>query len=293
MRIFRQTCIRLIVCQVAFAVSVYAGQVYVEKATGGGVSDADLTNATELVKSAVGDVSSNSVVDQPNQADLILRPKLLHLGAAYILTLSKIRDGQTIYSSQLKAEKIDELDKVAERLTRSVLAGKRAADTPRVGEITNQEEHDGTQRRPARHAVYLGFGGANFQNLNSSGVGYSFGLAYSWDVNRARIKLMGEGDVNGAAFFASAGLGGNYFLTMEDLAPYLSLDFGAGVAKLDGGGVLSGQTVGGFVVGTGAGLEMLRTSAISVDLGFRMGFLFHSTVQGTPAAFTLRLGLYF
>jgi hypothetical protein len=276
-----------------YSSGAFAAQVYVEAATGSGVSPGDLETATELVKSAVPQVSPESVSEQPNQAAFTLRPRLLRLGQAYVLTLAKIRDGQVVYSSQLKAERMDELDKVATRLTRSVILGESAPATPRVGEITDEEANNGTQRRPVRKAIYLGFGGSEFSHLNSTGVGYSFGAAYSWDTNYVRIKLLGEGDVNGAAFFASGGIGGNYYFSNSDVAPYLSADFGGGVAKVDGGGVFSGQTVGGFVVGAGAGVELLRTSSVNLDLGFRAGVLLHANNYGMPEVYSLRLGLYF
>lgn len=277
----------------AWSVSAFAAQVYVEPATGTGVTDSDLAAATSLIQSSVPEVSSHTVVNQPSGADIVLRPKLLRLGNAYILSLAKVEGGQQVSSSQLKAKEIDELDKVAERLTRSVLVGEKAAENPRVGEITNQEASDGTQRRPVRKQVYLGFGGSNFGNLNATGWGYSFGAAYTWDTNRVRIKLLGEGDVNGAAFFTSGGIGASYFLTTTDVAPYVGGDFGAGAAKIDGGGVFSGSVVGGFVIGLAAGAELLRTSSINLDLGFRAGFLLHANQYGTPEVLSLRLGLYF
>lgn len=96
----------------------YANQVFVEKATGSGVNASDLTTATELVRTSVTDVSSDGVVEKSSQADYTLKPKLIRLGQAYVLSLAKVKDGKVIFSSQLKAAQMDELDKVATRLTR-------------------------------------------------------------------------------------------------------------------------------------------------------------------------------
>jgi hypothetical protein len=275
------------------SISAQAAQVYVEPASGSGVSASDLTTATDLVSSSVSDVSSDTVVNQASQAEYVLKPKLIRLGEAYVLSLSKVRDGKVVFSSQLKAAHMDELDKVALRLTGSVILGKRASDDAHVGEITDQEAKEGTQRHATRKQTYLGFGGSSFGNLNSSGIGFSLGAAYAWDLNRARVKLLAEGDMNGSAFFASAGLGGSYFLSLADLAPYLAADFGAGAAKVDGGGAFTGPTTVGFVVGFGAGIELLRTSSVNLDLGFRAAYLLHSNDFGLPQAYSLRLGLYF
>jgi hypothetical protein len=273
--------------------SAQAAQVYVAPATGSGVSPSDLATTTELIQSAVPDVSSNTITNDQDKADLILQPRVIRLGEAYILSLTKIRNGETVYSSELKAAHIEELDKVSERLTRSVLAGERAKDSPRVGEITDEEAHQGTQRRPVRTEKYIGFGGNSLGNLNSTGVGYSLALAYGWDVNSAMLKIMGEGDFNSSAFFTTVGIGGDYFLSMSDVAPYVSADFGGGLAKLNAGSEFSGQTIGGFVAGGGAGVRLLRTSAVNLDLGFHADFLLRNNNYGMPQALSLRLGIYF
>jgi hypothetical protein len=291
-RTFRYGFLLAVVLNLGAASAVWADQIYVAPATGSGVSPDDLSTATELVQSSVPEVSSNEVINQASRADFVLQPRLIRLGQAYLMTLSKVKNGEVLYSTQLKAERIDELDKVAKRITRSVLEGKSATKTPRVGEITDQEAKEGTQRRPTRKAFYLGFGGASLQNLNTTGLGYSLGAAYTWDVNTIRIKLLGEGDVNGSAFFVNGGLGANYYLSLEDVAPYLSFDFGGGAAKIDRG-MLEGQTVGGFVIGAGAGVEILRTASVNLDLGFRAAFMLNQNEIGRPEAISFRLGIYF
>jgi len=267
----------------------------VEPATGSGVSGSDLDTATQLIKNAISDVSSNQVVDSKDHADFRLRPNLMRLGEAYELGLQKINsDGTIVFSSQLKAEKMDELDKVATRLTRSVLNGTRATTDPRVGEVTNQEAHDGDQRRPVRREWYLGIGGASLNNLNVSGIGYSFGVAHAWDFNSGLFKIQGDFASLSGAFATSAGIGGEYFILSSDLAPYLSADFGFGAAKVEGDdGFFSGGFYGGFDVGVGAGVEIMRTSAVNMDIAFRAGFLLRNDGYGNPSALSLKLGLYF
>jgi hypothetical protein len=282
----------LIFSLLLLAATAHAESVFVEPATGSGVLDSDLVTTTSLIQTSINDVSRDQVVETADKADISLRPKLMRLGDAYILSLAKVKDGQIVFSSQLKAAHMNELDKVAERLTRSVLQGQTGKEGIRVGEITNEEARDGTQRKPVRKEWYVGLGGSEFTNLNTTGIGYSFGLAYAWDLNTALLKIMGEGDFNGSAFFTSAGIGGEYFLATTDIAPYLAADFGVGLAKVDQS-LFSGQTVGGFVAGVGAGMELLRTSAINLDLGFRAGFLLHENNLGDPRVLSLRLGLYF
>ena len=275
-----------------FSRQVLAASVYVEPATGTGMTAPELESATELVRSAVPEVGY-ALNEKPANSDLVLKPKLIRLGKACVLTLSRIRKGAVEFSSSLKADQFEELDKVATRLTRSVLVGEKAVEHPRVGEITQKEAKEGAERRPTRPFTSIGLGGSKFSNLNSSGVGYSLGLAKGWDLNTAVIKLLAEGDFSGAAFFINGALNINYLFSTTDLAPYLGADFGLGVAKIDGGGVFSGQTRFGFVFGLDTGLIILRTAATNVDLGFRAAYLVNSNVIGTPGAYSLRLGLNF
>jgi hypothetical protein len=272
--------------------TAWADQIYVAPASGSGVTADDLATATELVQSSVPEVGKHSIVHQASQADFVLQPRLVRLGWAYLMTLSKVRNGETVFSTQLKAERMDELDKVAKRLARAVLDDKNAKANPRVGEITDQEAKDGAQRRPVHKAFYVGMGGASLRNLNTTGLGYSLSTAYTFDLNAVRLKLFGEGDVNGNAFFVNGGIGGNYYFGVEDVAPYLAVDFGGGAAKIDRG-LLDGETVGGFILGVGTGIEFFRTSSANLDLGFRAAFMLKDNPMGRPQAFTLRLGIYF
>lgn len=272
--------------------SARAQDVFVDRATGSGVSDSDLDTATTLVMSSVEEVGATSV-DQENGADTVLRPTLLRLGEAYILSLTKLRDGKVTGSGQLKAARMDELDKVSDRLTRSVLLGESPKGNPRVGEITYHEALEGTQRRATRSINYVSFGGSTFGNLNSEGIGYSFGVGHGWDINTVLVKIIATGDFNQDAWMLAAGLGANYFFMPTDIAPYVTADLGAAFAKLDGGGLLSGETVGGFSAGAGGGIHFLRTAAVNLDLGFRAGFVFKENALGIPQSYSVRLGLYF
>jgi hypothetical protein len=269
-----------------------AEEIFVDRATGSGVSDSDLDTATSLVTGSVGEAGMD-ITEREDKADIILRPTLMRLGESYLLGITKLRDGKITGSGQLKALRMDELDKVSDRLTRSVLLGEKAKANPRVGEITAHEALDGTQRRPTRSTNFVSFGGSTMGNLNSEGIGYSFGVGHGWDINTVLIKIIATGDFRKDAWMLSSGLGANYFFMTTDIAPYVTADFGAGVAKVDGGGILSGETTGGFHLGAGAGIQLMRTASVNLDLGFRAGFLLHDTALGFPKSYSLRLGLYF
>ena len=254
----------------------------------------DLDTTTDLVRNAVPQAGNHQVAEQPGGADYILRSRLLRLGGSLVLIMEKIKDGRAYYNSQMKAANIEELDQVANRLTRAVILGTAPGSDVRVGEVTHQEAKEGMERRPARKGGFLSFGPAMFSSLNTSsnvGAGLSFGRF--WDVNYFMVKLFIEGGTNTDAIFADAGLGGNYFLSNEDTAPYLGIDFGGGVAKATGGGIFTGESAAGFVLGGGPGIMFLRTSTVNLDLSLRASVLLRTLSTGTPVMYSLRLGLYY
>ncbi|MBY0472350.1 hypothetical protein K2X30_14385 [bacterium] len=274
------------------APTAMADQVYVESATGSDVNASELKTTVELIRTSVPEVGSHGLVESAGSADYSLRPKLIRLGESFVLSLAKVKDGKVVFSSQLKAAKIEELDKVAQRLTRSVISEIRATNDSRVGEVTDHESRDGTQRKATRKVTYVGFGGSVLSSLNTSGVAYSLAGAYGWDVNQMLISLLLQVNFKDTAQFLGAGLEAQYFLSMDGVAPYVSGFFGAGGAKVHDT-ILSGEMVGGFMAGVGGGVTVLRTSNVNLDLGFRANFLLRNNAFGLPQAYSLRVGVVF
>jgi hypothetical protein len=275
-----------------FSTSALASEVYVERATGTGVSDSDLSSIADLVSSSLP-AQGASITAEKSKASIVLRPKLLKLGQAYIVTLERVEDGEITYSAQLKAARAEELDTVCSRLTRAVMLKKPPAGDVRVGEVTEQEAKAGMERKPARRMTLLGFGPAWMNNLGTSGMGYYFEGAYGWDVNKALVKIDAGIALNSSAFFSHAGLSGNLFLTDQDISPYVAADAGFGFSKSAGNGVLSGETTAGFLVGGGAGVTFLRTSSINLELGFRIDTILNTNSAGNPLMYGAHLGFYF
>ena len=271
---------------------VQSAQIFVDPAKGANVPQADLDATTTLVQSAVQQIGNYDLANNVSDAEFTLRPELLRLGKSYILKISKVKSNTVISTGQLKAENIEELDKVALRVTQSILKDRNASDDAQVGEMTNQESLEGTQRRPVRHLTYLGFGGSMFENLNSSSLGYSLGFGKGWDSNKMLIKIMGNLSGVSNAGFISATIGLDYFLSMHDLAPYLGGNFGYGAAKTIGS-FFDASARGGFVVAPEAGFQILRTTAVCLDIGLRAELLLNSNEFGNPMAYSLRVGVYY
>ena len=271
-----------------------AATFYVAPVTGSGVSASDLSTATQLVESAVPQSGDHQVVDGVESADYSLQGRLLKLGTSYLFVMDKTKGSKRIFTEQMKAKNIEELDQVALRLTRAVILGSTPQGDIRVGEVTHQEAEAGKERRPARKGNFLGFGPALFSNLNSSSnAQFYLTTGEYWDVNDFMVKLSADLASNLDAFYGTASLGGHYFLTNQDTAPYVAADFGGGYAKSASGSFTSGESAFGFEVGGGAGIQFLRTSTINLEIGLRASVLLRSLSTGTPSLFALRLGFYF
>ena len=281
----------MILISFALVQSSKADQIYVEATQGSGIAQSDLDTTTSLVQSAVSQMGEQ-IAAQAKGADAVLKPELLRLGKSYILKITEVKSGDVVSTSHLKAENIEELDKVALRVTQAVFKGKAASDDTAVGEITDQEAKDGTQRRPVRQMTYVGLGAAVFSDLGATSIGYSLGFGKAWDANQTMIKIMGNLSGSASAAMLDATLGLDYFLSRRDLATYVGGAFGYGVAKSSGS--FSDSTArGGFVLSPEAGMQIMRTSAVSMDLGLRAEFLLNSNEFGHPAGYSLRLGIYY
>lgn len=274
-----------------FSGSLFAATFYVERTTGPGLPDSDLETTTELVMQGVSSAGEQIASDTAS-ADFILKPRMLRLGNAYVLSLQKWRKTTLIFSSQLKAATIDELDKVATRVTASVIHGAPADQDARVGQITNYESQEGTQRRPTRHLSYFGIGGGNLGNLAIGDVGYGFYLARVWDLNSFAVKLSTDLMFQGSALWIDGTIGGAYFFSDKDFSPFLGADFGFAVTKT-GVAIANSEVRAGFVLGAEAGVQVFRTREVNLEVGVKGAFLFQTNSFGTPTLVTGRVGLYF
>ncbi len=273
--------------------SALADEYFVERTAGPGIEVSDLATVDELIRASVREGGGHSVVEKPADADFTLRPKLLKLGGAYVMTLEKLMGGAVVFSTQMKAMKMDEMDLVARRLTRAVIGEVAVADDARVGDVSEHEATSGMARKPARNGYFIGIGPTALANMNTDGVAYGIQGGYSWDLNTVMIRFLGDVALSGDAVFGTAGLAGTYFLTDHANTPFLALDLGYGGYHTDTSVPVGSETGGGFAAGAGAGVSFLRTSAINVEVSARLATIFDESTLGLPLAISARLALYF
>ncbi len=294
--------VALTLCVGSFVQNSFAGEYFVEKATGSNISSTTLQSATELFKISVSqstpdaknDSDSNRVIEDETKAIIRLRPKLVKLGESIIVDLAKIeaKTEKILFSAQLKAAHADELDLVIKRLTRTVINEDSSQGKDRLGEVTHSEATP-NELIPAKNLTYFEFGPAFLGNLNQPNVGYLFSGGYSWDVTSALVRAGATAIIDGSAGWLDGHIGGTVFFQQRSTSPYLLGDFGFGFSGSQGNGLLDGEKTGGFMMAGGAGVQFFRNSTIHVDLGIRLGFLFKTSTLGIPYHGGLHLGLYF
>jgi len=132
-----------------------------------------------------------------------------------------------------------------------------------------------------------------FSGMNTDGkIGYSFSFGKGWDSNNNILKIVGNFSGSGAATLFTGTLGGDYFLSMNNFAPYVGANFGYGISKADGD-ISSFTAKSGFILSPEVGVQVLRISETTIDLSFRAEYLLNSNEFGHPACYTLRVGLYY
>ena len=283
MRHFKLGLVLLFAC---LSLTAQAARVFVE-ATTGTVSASDLTTTTELIRGAVRSQGGHQSVGTPGEAEVLLRPKLMKLGNSYILSIEKLKGQQVEFSSQLKAAQIEEMDRVAVRVTRAVLDEKAIADDARVGDVTDTEVREGTNRKQALKGWYFGLGPAWLSELGTSGTGYYFDLGYAFDLNHLVMKIAYDASYSSGASVSALTLNGNYMFSEAALSPYVGASFGIGSFYATNSSLFSSTT--GFAAGVGGGVQMLRTSSFQVEIGAQMMFILK---QPHPNMFALRLNFY-
>jgi hypothetical protein len=256
-------------------------------------ADANPDLARSLHSLVVTAVAGNggTVVASEGSAEFTLRTELIHLGQAYVLTVTKLKQTSFIFASNQKAASIEELDDAIARAVRAAMISTPTKQDLRVGEVKPHEEDQFRRRIKARDSSYLGFGPAGFQNMGVSSLSYNFAIGHLWEVTPfAAIRLLGNVVTSNdwKTYFFDGELGLNYYLSDTDSAPYLNGDFGLGMS---GSGTTPATTIGAFAGTVGVGYLFFRTSTTQFDLFAGYTMIFGHNTIGSPGFYSLRIGV--
>lgn len=273
----------------ALAVSVFISNVK--------TSDADPELASSVKSLVVSSASSAgaSVVETQNSADYLLQPELIKLGGAYVLTVSKIRQGKIIFTSKQKAASAAELDEAADRAVRAALISTPAKKDLRVGEVQEKDKDQIKNRILSKDSTYLGFGIAGFSNMGVTSTDYDFALGYNWETtSHAAIRVLANfvASSDFKTYFLDGLLGLNWYFTDESSSPYVFGGLGFGSAGTTSSSS-SATTVGGFDGALGLGYGLFRTSSTQFDMMLDYHLLSANNTIGNPGFYAFRIAVMY
>ena len=258
-------------------------------------ADASVIDSLKSLITASINNAGGQIADTPDTADFVLKSEVVRLGQAYVLTVTRTKNGATLNASRQKAPTIEELDDAADRAVRAAMLSTSTKKDLRVGEVKEREEDQLRRRIRSHNSTYLGFGPATFNNMGVKPLSYDLALGYNWEVTpHAAIRILanGVGSNDLKTYFMSGGLGLNYLFTDEDNSPYVGALLGYGFAGSNNSSSTA-TAIGGFAGTIGLGWLFFRTSSTQFDVWAGYTTIFGNNTIGAPGVYGLRIGILF
>ncbi|MBI4405727.1 MAG: hypothetical protein HY537_16335 [Deltaproteobacteria bacterium] len=254
---------------------------------GPGIDSTTLQTTTALVESAVNSMQRHHT-SGPKEAQFQLKARLLKLGETYLFSLEKQKDHNPVLAKHMRAERLEDLDTVVNRVVRAVISESSPESEVRVDDVTEAEALT-IRRRRATGAWFLGFGPHGGHNLTSALL-VNFSVGYNWFVGPAAVKIYTDSAIatsGQSARLFQFGIGASYYFTRSDISPLVAAEFGYGFSSGASG------SSNGFAGGLGTGIGLFRTSTIGLEILARVSAIFTSNESGIPTIYGFRASLYF
>ncbi|MBP5248235.1 MAG: hypothetical protein J6Z31_10330 [Fibrobacter sp.] len=252
-----------------FVASLYAKNIQI--VVNNPNSGVDSQTVQMLVRDAVLQNGDSPVEESEN----LLKISLMPLGNSIVVVGELEKRGTAKNSSKLKAESIDELDVVLERVTTAVLKSENAKSNEEVGKITEQEKDEVVDRKGVRKYKSFGIGPALWHDTHAKAKFlFAFDAKVLFEV-APQWAIMMQGDyafsVNPLINHMDIVVGPRYYFTATRFSPFVGLGFGVGAFLHD----VSDQDRHsyGFAASAQTGLVMFRTSAAQLEMGLHYGYI--------------------
>lgn len=191
------------------------------------ISDADAETVASIVcgevrKFGVRGLGQPQAV--PPETGEIFRVSMRPLGQTIFLSLSHEQDGLLIYSSQLTLREIEEVPVAAPRLAEAVMLQKPVSRTASVDSLVGDE----TRKYHKKYGEFffdLGIVGLAVPGTDVvGGAGITFGGSFETEdfAVLADLRFSGGTPSDDSAMFSSIGVGGRYYFTESNWAPFLT-----------------------------------------------------------------------
>ncbi len=307
---FTKNIIKTIFPVLAFGMPLaFAQDYHVEPVQSIGVQDAVTLSTMELLKSGIRK-SGGTVSDLAGPETYIVKSRLVGLGGSVILQAEKVLGQKSVFAVELKAASVEELDKVADRVARSLVEQKGVNEDKKISEVTQSEVNNKNLKLDAEKHWFVGFGPGYVGNTRSYSVLTRFDIDYAWMVGDYDMKFYGNittplSSGTDGSTTVMAGIGSNYYLTQKVNAPFVFAGVGLGFSfvqensseiedELDQQGqVIPYKNTGGFSVSLGGGYTIARTSKVNFSIFGNVSTIFANTGKGFPVVSSLGVGLNF
>lgn len=160
--------------------------------------------------------------------------------------------------------------------------------TPRVGEITPEDQERVRTRVNTLDLTSVAFGPAWASDINNDDLFYVLHIGRNWEVStNAEIRLNFDGAFasKNEGNWLSGTIGAGWLASVEDISPVLGAEFGYGYAHADGLTDPSGFVFGGF-----AGVRFFRTATAQMSLE---GYFQTILKNENPVLSGIRIGILF
>jgi len=277
--------------------SAFSGSYFLDQGEMKGVSSGDGEVLYSLFKKALASESGEALEMDVNKAKFHINFSIYKLGSAYILTATRKDHAGEEKSSKIKVKNIENADTAVGRLAKAVVDGS-SKPKPQVGKVLDSEEKKMKKRIESHENWLVSFGPGWMSNLgDAEGTVIGLAVGKAWQVNpnvnlslKTGFTTSTDSDFEGS--FSYMIMGARYYLSADDISPFVGVGFGYGWSSRHLG---PGQEEdsSGFALEFTGGMTFFRTSNIHLDLelGYRM--ITESNSEGSPGAFTLGVGLYF
>jgi len=291
---------RLIICIFFTFLPFFAlGDTYFVDEVRGGAPYESANTFRELLRSELR-VQRQNISDAPDDYSVWrLEPSLVKLRDAYIVSVSKIKGGRLYFSQKLKAQTLDDLDTVTERLVTALISNQSAKSAQRVNTVTKDELVGTTEKTAVETQFYFGFGPGTLGGLEADGSAVNVTAGYLWGIDHQFAMRLGLDWTNGDgdAGVLGLGLGGQYYFNLQKHAPYALGLAGfswseSKVPELNCSNLLfscGGEDETGWSAQVGLGMHFFRTA--KVNLAFELAYThsFYDVADQTPGVFVGRI----
>jgi hypothetical protein len=255
-----------------------------------GISKDETETIDELIATGLEN-QKQQVVENEASAKYVLNLKYIKLGKAVIINADKSQGGKDVYSTQMKAEKTEELDNVTSRITRSIVFdGRPDQQEATVKDVTENEAIQGTRRKDTVNRWYFGMGPTWVDKVNASRGVFNLAIGYYWEIDPMwALKIVYDGS---AGNFNYVALGTNYYFSDHKQSPLVTAELGWGGASTDDSVTVKSESINGWVIGAGAGYQFFRTSKVNLEILAHAAVMTESNHLGNPAKYGIRVGIY-